>query len=315
MAEDFYQVLGVRRDASESDIQKAYRDLARKYHPDLNPDDKTAKDNFKKVQRAYEVLGDQKQRKLYDQYGSDFEAAAQAEASGGGWRRTAPGGYRTENINLDDLFGDQAGGGFADLFRQFSRGSRGGTASSAMRGQDVRSEVTVPFQTAVQGGSVQIRLQRDRRRPQSVETITAKIPAGIEDGRKIRLRQQGEPSPDGGKPGDLILTVHVEPHPYFTRKGADLEVDLPLTLEEAVFGAKVDVPTPNGTITLTIPQGTSSGKRLRVKGHGIPQADGKNGDLYAVAQIVLPESIPPEFSEAVRTSQLGPQHPRARLKW
>jgi DnaJ-class molecular chaperone len=176
---------------------------------------------------------------------------------------------------------------------------------------NIEHELQVPLRTAVSGGSAQLAV---RRRTGKVETINVKIPAGIEDGKKIRLRGQGEPSTAGGAAGDILITVRVAPHPYYQRQGNDLIARVPVTLTEAVLGAKVDVPTPKGTITLTIPSGTSSGKRLRVKGHGVPGSDGA-GDLYAEIHIVLPEQIDEATREQLRRLNLGPSHPRTQLIW
>ena len=296
--------------------------ISRKYHPDLNPDDKSAKAKFQQVQRAYEVLSDPEQRKLFDTYGSNYEAAAQggAGARNGPWGAAGtPGGFRTEDFDLNDLFGEGAAGGpFADLFKQFSRGGgRRQTARphAAARGRDLHHEITIPFRSAITGGSVQIKVHRGGADASSTETITLKIPAGIDDGRKIRLKQQGEAAARPGKPGDLLVTVRVAPHPFFERKGKNLEVDLPLTLSEAIEGARVDVPTPQGTITLTVPPGTSSGKKLRVKGRGVTMEDGSQGDLFAVVQIVLPDSVPSDAANTIRGWNLGPDNPRGKLKW
>ena len=319
MADDFYKILGVQRTATESEIQKAYRDLARKYHPDLNPNDKTAKEKFQQVQRAYEVLSDAEQRKLYDTYGSDFEAAAQGRAGARNGPWGAAGGFRTEEFDLNDLFREGASAGpFADLFRQFSRAGGQRQAhrpQAAARGRDLRHQITIPFQTAVSGGTVQIKVQRNGGRGPSTETITLKIPAGIEDGRKIRLKQQGEAAAGRGTPGDLLVTVRVTPHPFFERKGNNLEVNLPLTLREAIDGARVDVPTPQGTITLTVPAGTSSGKKLRIKGRGVTLEHGTQGDLFAIVQIVLPDSVPPDAANSIRNWDFGPADPRGKLRW
>jgi DnaJ-class molecular chaperone len=326
MAADYYKTLGIARDASAADIQKAYRKLARKYHPDLNPDDKTAKSKFQEVQRAFDVLNDPSKRELYDRYGSSFESMGAAGAAGGGPRggpyawSTGPGG---EEIDISQLFGERFGGGdpsslFGDMFSQFRRAGGGRSAGRAApaQGADATAEIEIPFATAVQGGHTQISLQRADGQ---VETLSVKIPAGISEGRKIRLRGKGEAVP-GGAAGDLLITVHVAPHPWFTRKGNHLEVRVPVTLAEAALGAKVDVPTPRGTIALTIPPGTSSGRKLRIKGHGVAGKNGEAGDLYADVQIVFPSPLDDESRELVKkldelVQSKHPQQPRKDLRW
>lgn len=312
MSEDYYRILGIERTASEAEIQTAFRDRARKYHPDLNPDDASAKEKFQQVQRAYEVLNDPEKRAKYDKFGSNFDAADGAGGPGHAWRQ-APGGFSPEDIDLSEILGGQ--GGFGDIFRQFTGSrARGGRQQNrrAKRGRDLRHELTVPLQTVVQGGEVQVALRRADGR---TETITVRVPQGIEDGKKIRLRGQGEPGPSGSKPGDILITVRVAQHPMFRRRGNNLEIDLPVTLDEAIAGAKVDVPTPNGTITLTIPPGTSSGKKLRAKGQGVPGKNGAAGDLFAIIQIVLPSDLSSVAAEQIRSLKLGPNNPRSDLKW
>lgn len=313
MAEDYYKILGINRSASEEEIQKAYRELARKHHPDLNPDDKNAKKRFQEVQRAYEVLNDSKKRELYDRYGSSFEQMGSGPQGAGAQSRGGPSGF--EEVDLGDIFGGRFGdappGGFSDIFRQFTGGGRAaGPRRPPTRGADLQHEIRVPFKTSVVGGQTSLSVRRANGK---METITAAIPEGIEDGKKIRLREQGEQSPHGGKSGDILITVRVEPHPHFHRNGKHLEVKVPVTLAEAALGAKVDVPTPQGTITITIPPGTSSGKRLRIKGHGIAKAA---GDLFAEIQIILPESLNAESNELIK--QIDARHkldPRSELQW
>lgn len=320
MANDYYATLGVTRTASSDDIQKAYRKLARKYHPDMNPDDATAKKKFQEVQSAFEVLSDPEKRNRYDQFGSDFESAG----GGGGprnWRYTTSSGPQTYpfDVNdLNDLFGAGGrgagveGGGFADLFKQFSRGARR-PQQTAERGNDLRTELTVPFGTAVLGGEAALSVQRHNG---ELESIRVKIPAGIDDGKKIRLRGQGEPSSGDAPPGDILLTIRVSPHPHFRRIGNRLDVRVPVTLAEAALGATIDVPTPQGTISLKVPPNTSSGKRLRIKGHGVRPANQPAGDLFAEIQIVLPESLTPdERKQLADISNRYPQHPRSELRW
>jgi DnaJ-class molecular chaperone len=318
MAQDYYATLGVSRTASTEEIQKAYRKLARQYHPDKNPGDATAKKKFQEVQAAFDVLSDAEKRKRYDQFGADFETVG----AGGGprtWRYTTTGGPQAYPFDLNDLFGGgdeglEGGASFTDLFKQFSRArGAGARAPVATRGSDLRHELTVPFATAVLGGEAAISVQRGGG---NLETIRVKIPPGIDDGKKIRLRGQGEPGAAGAPPGDILLTIHVSPHPYFRRAGNRLDVRVPVTLAEAALGAKIDVPTPQGTISLTIPPNTSSGKRLRIKGHGVRSSGGPAGDLFAEIQIVLPPALTPDERQSLANiSNRYPQNPRADLRW
>lgn len=316
MPQDYYQVLGIPRTASQAEIQKAYRKLARKYHPDMNPDDKTAKDKFKRVQEAYDVLNDPQKKEMYDRYGSAFESAG--GGAGPRWQTGRGGPEGFQDIDFGQIFGQGgAGGGFGgfeEILQQFAGGGRRGRRPSARaRGADLEHELHIPFNTSIQGGQAQLSV---RRAAGKIETITVTIPAGIKDGEKMRLRGQGEPAPSGGSPGDLMITIRVAPHPHFRRRGSDLELSVPVTLAEAALGAKIDVPTPQGEISLKIPAGSSSGKRLRLKGMGVPAADGSRGDLYAELQIVIPDSLDEESRELVRRfDRRRVLQPRADLKW
>ncbi|MEN0109977.1 MAG: J domain-containing protein [Planctomycetota bacterium] len=335
MADDYYATLGVPRTASADELSKAYRELARKHHPDRNPDDPAAKEKFQEATKAFEVLSDPKKREQYDRFGPAFESMGAGGAGfGGGFRggggpggAAGPGGVE---FDLNDLFGGGAGagGGFADLFKQFGGGAqpggsgpggrgpggRGGRPAPPRKGADLTHEITVPLNTAVVGGEAAIAISRGGGKQ---ETLTVKVPAGIEDGKKIRLRGQGDPAPTrGGEAGDLLLTVRVAAHPVFRRTGRRLDVTAPITLAEAADGAKVDLPTPKGTITLTVPPGASSGQRLRVRGHGVDPEGDNPGDLYAELQIVLPEGL----SDADRrtlaeVSARYAQDPREDLRW
>ncbi|MDA1050878.1 MAG: J domain-containing protein [Planctomycetota bacterium] len=319
MEEDYYKTLSVGRDASAADIQKAYRKLARKYHPDVNPDDATAKRKFQEIQKAYEVLNDAEKREMYDRYGSSFESMGAGGPGGGTWRTHSTGTGGQTEVDFSQFFGGgvQGGfeGGFGDIFRQFGGGGGGGARRSRQRprkGADLKHQLDIPFNTTVTGGEARINVKRPDGK---VEAIAVKIPAGIEDGKTIRLRGQGEPSPNGGPAGDLLITVKAAPHPYFRRRGSNLEVNVPVTLAEAGLGGKIDVPTPKGVITLTVPPGTSSGKRLRVKGHGV-QLQASPGDLYAEIQIVLPSEIDAESENLIRQLDAKQQlKPRADLRW
>ncbi len=323
MAEDYYKTLGVRRDASQDEIRKAYRGLARKLHPDVNPSP-DAKTKFQEVQAAFDVLNDAQKREMYDRYGSSFETmGGQGPQGGGPWRTysTGPqGGPGGEDVDFSQFFGERFGGGatvdLGDIFSQFRGGGTTRTRSSAgrrRRGADLQHELQIPFATSVTGGEAQISVQRAGGK---VETLSVRIPAGIEDGKKIRLRGQGEPADGGGTPGDILLTVRVAPHPLFQRAGNNLVVKVPVTLGEAALGAKVDVPTPKGTVTLQVPAGSSSGRKLRVKGHGIVPKTGTPGDLLAELQIVLPQEFDEEAREMIRKlDEQSPRDVRASLRW
>lgn len=298
MAQDYYQTLQLNKSASADEIQKAYRKLARKYHPDLNPDDKAAQQKFKDIQLAYDTLSDAEKRKMYDQFGPEYERAQHSPFRGGG-----AGGF-------EQVFGGGAGpGGFqfdgdlGDLLRQFT-GSAGTGKTSRSRaqtkGRDLTIEHTIPFNTAVLGGEASISIQRDGK----MESLQVKIPPGVESGRKIRLRGQGEAAQRGGPQGDLMVTLNVASHPFFKRIGQNLELRLPISLGEAIKGATIDLPTPDGTVALRIPPGSNSGRRLRVKGQGVRNSDGIAGDLFVELQIKLPEQLVSgsELSDTIRHS-------------
>ena len=316
MDDDYYKILGVQRGASQADIEKAYREKARQYHPDLNPDDKAAKEKFQELQRAFDVLKDSEKREMYDRYGSSFESMGAGGAGGGRpFAYGAPGAGGVE-FDFSDFFGERYGGGGAGFEDIFSSGGRTGsrTRSRYARGRDIHHELKIPFNTAVLGGEAQLSVRRGDGR---IEKIQVKIPAGIEDGKKIRLRGQGEVPPvDAGESGDIMITVRVGSHPCFRRSGSNLEVRVPVMVGEAALGAKVEIPAPTGTITLTIPAGTSSGSKLRIKGHGV-QLDGRAaGDLLAEIQIVLPDNLDPESREMLKNlDEKYRANPRSQLKW
>jgi len=326
MAEDYYKTLGVARNASQAEIQKAYRELARKYHPDMNPDDKTAKKKFQQVQTAFDVLNNPEKREMYDRYGSSFETMGAGGPQGGrstwNWSPgTGPGGFTVEDIDLSQVLGERFGqegmGGLGDIFGQFRRAagktSRARKSAAPRKGADLLHELEIPFTTAVAGGEVQVSVQRPTGKP---ETIAVKIPAGIENGKKIRIRGHGQPAPRGGTPGDILITIRVAGHRYFQRHGNNLVVRLPISLAEAVDGAKVDVPTPKGTVTVSVPAGTSSGTKLRVKGHGVAPKNAAPGDLLAEIQIVLPKKL--SETDRLAIAEIDgryPQEPRKDLRW
>ncbi len=311
MSDDHYQILGVSRAATSEDIQKAYREMARKYHPDLHPDDDAAKEQFKKVQTAFDVLNDPSKREMYDRYGSSFEGV---NAGGGGWSPQGhQGGFQAGGeVDLESLFG----GGFADLFGGGKRRSSRPRRSASTQGEDITANIRIPFQLAIDGGKTEVRFDRDGHS----ETLSITIPQGLPDGARMRLRGQGRPGSGGGAAGDLLLEVGVEPHAVYRREGDTLAVNLPISLSEALEGAKVDLPTPWGVISLRLPAGTSSGKKLRAAGMGVRHTNGSKGDLIAEVQIVLPdikdEAESKSLLDAVKAAELSsPKDPRAAIKW
>jgi DnaJ-class molecular chaperone len=328
MSDDYYDILGVSRSATIDEIQKAYRGLARKYHPDLNPDDKTAKEKFQRVQTAYDTLNDEKKRKMYDQFGSAYEQMSQG---GGGpqWGGQVPPGY--EGFDFSQMFGGGGGGAaggasasdIEEMLRQFTGGggfggaSRGSSRRRGRRpvvpGADIAYNLRVPFRTAVTGGEANLRV---RRATGGSETVTVKIPAGIEEGQTIRLRGQGDQSDSGGPAGDMLITVHIDQHDSFRREGLDLIVRVPVTIGEAALGGKIDIPTPHGEISLTIPAGTSSGKRIRAKGLGVKNSRGEKGDLYAELLITVPKQVGDEGKKLLQEfDRLASLKPREDLAW
>lgn len=326
-ADDYYKTLGVAKSATEDEIQKAYRKLARKYHPDLHADatdreKEKAKQNFQAVQQAYDVLSDKKKRRMYDQMGPGFDQMGGGNPFGGGGGQGNP--FGGMDIDLGSIFGGAAGGGaggagFEQIFRQMGGG--GGRPQQRQRQRQpqgppkpepVEQDITVPFATSVLGGDHQVSFQRTNGK---VETISVKIPAGIENGKKIRLRGQGAESYSGQR-GDMMIVVKVAPHPNYRRSGLNLSVTVPITLAEAALGAKVDVPTPHGTVTLTVPAGTSSGKSLRLNGMGIRTKD-KKGDLIAELQLELPQDLTEADEKLIRQLELAYQDKNLRsgIRW
>ncbi len=301
---DPYDVLGVARSASAGEIKKAFRQLAKKYHPDHNKTDPKAKERFAEANSAYEIIGDEDKKAKFDrgEIGPDGKPRfAGFEGFGAG---AGPGGFSAKaggpGSHFEFNFGNAGGrAGFdpADLFADLfggaaKRGRAGGTAPR--RGEDVVATATVSLETAALGGSARVVMPSGR-------TLDVKIPAGMEDGKQIRLRGQGQPGAIGGEAGDALVTVKVAPHPYFRIEGRDLRLDLPVALYEAALGGKISAPTLSGKVELTIPPGSNGGRVLRLRGKGLPASDGKPaGDLYVSLKLMAPEAPDPEY-EALMT--------------
>jgi DnaJ-class molecular chaperone len=308
MARDYYQTLGVKRDASEQDIKKAYHKLAMKYHPDRNPGDKQAEQNFKEVQEAYDVLSDKTKRANFDRFGTAEPGPGFGGGPGGArgspfqWGSGGGGFQNVDPAEAQDLFNQIFGGrgGPVDMEDIFGgprpRGGRSNRRSAPPR--EVETEVTIPFVTAALGSS--ITLQLDGRE------LSVKIPAGVEEGQVLRLQGQG---PGGG---DLLLKLHIQPHQYFRREGKDLILEVPLALTEAVLGTKVEVPTLDGArLTVKVPPGTSSHTRLRLRGRGIA-----GGDQYIEIKTVVPSAKDDESKRLIEEfAKLHPQNVRSGGPW
>jgi curved DNA-binding protein len=313
---DLYDVLGISRGASNDDIRKAYRKLAKKYHPDMNPGDKKAEEKFKEITAAHEVLSNEKKRKLYDEFGPDALRTGFDEKAADQYRQWRQHGGRPgqevpfdlgdfETVNVGGVGDFDFGSIFGDLFGGGRRGRRRGPPGP-VPGHDAEAALEVDLRDAVLGAERDLHV--DGR------TLRVKIPAGVHDGSRIRLSGQGGEGANGGPPGDLYLVVRLREHPGVRRDGRDLYLDLPLTVPEAAAGAEVVIPTFEGPVQLKVPGGTQSGRQLRLRGKGLPDLrGGPRGDLYAVAKIVLPEESE-ALREAVKPLQdLYKSDPRAGI--
>jgi molecular chaperone DnaJ len=313
---DFYAVLGVKKDVSDAELKKTYRKLARQYHPDSNPGDAKAEARFKEISEAYSVLSDGEMRREYDQ--------VRAMGSGARFTPGGAGGAGFEDV-FGGMFGQRGGrtqysaGGFEDLLGGlFGNGTAGGgfgTSSGGFRGDggptkgtDITAKTTLDFRTAIRGDTVTLTMQSGRE-------TKVKIPEGVADGQKIRLKGKGNPSHDGGAAGDLVLTVTVRKHPIFEREGLNLRVDVPVTFVEAALGATIEVPTLDGApVKLRVAPGTPSGRVLRVKGRGVTTTKG-TGDLLAEVVVAVPSHLPDRAREALDqfAAAMPAENPRAEL--
>ena len=290
-SKDYYKILGVDRNATEKEIKAAFRRLARKYHPDVNPGDKEAEEKFKEISEAYEVLSDKEKRQKYDQFGQYWEQVSQQGAATGGTQQPGWetfvfdfGDFARPDAETEDIgFGTS---GFSDFFEMlFGTGRKrtsGATRTTrtAARGRDIEAELEISFEEAFSGGKKEFTI--DGRR------IELTIPKGVKDGQKLRLANQGEQGP-GGR-GDLLLTVRIRPHPVFERKGDDLYVEVPVDYVTAALGGEVSVPTPTRRVTMKIPPGTSGNKTFRLPGQGMPKLNqNTRGDMYVKVKIQIPQ--------------------------
>jgi curved DNA-binding protein len=311
---DYYKTLGVAKTATSEEIKKAYRKLAREYHPDVNRK-AGAEKRFKEVNEAHEVLSDPEKRKRYDTIGPDFARYAGNGGPGGNFRWTynmgSPGGaeFAGDAGAFSDffrtLFGDQGGmsGTFTpeDLFGRAGARTRG---RRAVAGHDVEHELEITLPEAYKGADQQLEIREDTGK---IRRLAVKVPAGVRDGQRIRLAGQGAPGANGAPSGDLYLKVRVKPHPLYQRDGDDLRMELPVGLHEALLGAEVTVPTLKGRVSLRIPPETQNGRTIRLASQGMPRPGAGAGDLYVTVKVVLPTKLTDEDKDAIRA--LGERHP------
>ena len=333
---DYYKLLGVSKNATQDEIKRAYRKLAKQFHPDANKNNPEATEKFKAIGEAYEVLKDPEKRSRYDQLGSNWKAYSRSGA-GAGWPggaqgQSTGGSYDFSGSGFD--FGDLGSGGFSDFFEMFfgkgsdsrfqdfssSYGKPGSTGkqsqrtgwrgrNTAQKGQDVQSKLTITLREAYYGTERSLKLQNQDGK---VRTINVKIPKGIKDGGKIRITGEGGKSASGGSSGDLFLLIEISMHHFFTRKEDNLYCEIPVTIKEAIFGASIGVPTFAGNVSVKLPANTQSGKTLRLKGKGMPLVKStETGDLYAKIKIVIPEDLTEEqkkhLEEFAKTYEENPR--------
>ena len=292
---DYYATLGIPKSASQDEVRKAFRQLARKHHPDVAKDKKTAESKFKEINEAYEVLGDAEKRKRYDELGADWERGGAQQPPPGWGRAGRPGGMGGMPAGFE-------GTGFSDFFEQFFGGSAahgranpfggmGGPGAEPVRGEDIEADLLVTIEEALRGGKKKISFRRDARA--RVETYEVAIPKGVRERQKIRLAGQGHAAHRRGSAGDLYLVVRFEKHPDYRIEGADLYYDLPVPAWMAVLGGETHIPTPDGPVLLKVPAGTQPGRKFRLKGRGLPVSATARGDFYAELAVTLPTELTP----------------------
>ncbi len=307
MASDPYQELGVSRGASADEIRKAFRKLAKQHHPDTNPNNKAAEERFKRVSAAFDILGDKEKRQKFDAGEIDADGRETMRGFGGGgpWDGAARGYGRGRQTTAESF----EGADFSDILSEMlGRGGRGGPGGGfggfSQRGADVRARLEIDLEESIQGGKKRIAFSDGR-------TIDVTIPKNSQDGQTLRLKGQGSPGRSGA--GDAFIELSVRPHPVFRREGEALVMDLPVAFYDAVLGGRVEAPTPEGPVTLTVPKGSNSGARLRLKGRGLPDARGQRGDLFARLAVTLPEEPDPELTAFAETwRKQKPYKPKRR---
>lgn len=350
MAKDYYKILGVERKADEKDIKKAYRKLARQYHPDINPNDKSAEARFKEINEAYQVLSDKEKRELFDQFGPDFDKV-QTGAPSGHAASGYPGGVDFDASSLEDLINQsrrargetsRARRGAADpselgdVFESFFGGFRGKQAPNGRgvniggrqkangpeKGQDVEQPLEISLPESIKGTqrTLQLTITTPETGQSEMRNVTVKIPAGVNEGTRVRVASQGASSSSSGPNGDLFLKIHIAPHAFWKRENDDLHCEVPVTFSEAALGATIDVPTISGRVQMKIPAGTQSGQTFRLSGRGSPKAakngsDAKTaGDQYVKVKIAVPKNLAPREEELIgELSRLRDQNVRLEL--
>ncbi|MGF1635087.1 MAG: DnaJ C-terminal domain-containing protein [Phycisphaerae bacterium] len=321
---DYYQILGATRSTPAEEIKKKYRALVRKLHPDVNREDPRAAQKFQEVQEAYDVLSDQDKRQRYDQYGHagveanfdprNYTTSSGAGGGGYGWRQTrgvSPEDFTGGGVRPEDFGGGQYAEVFEELFGQSGPFGRAGGRKrpEPARGSDIEYPVTLDFREAARGTTLPIRMQRGGHS----ESAEIKIPAGVKTGSRVRLKGRGEQA--NGQPGDLFIVVNVEPHPYYRRDGLNVEVDVPVSMYEAVLGAKVKVPTLDGPVTITVPPGTGSGTKLRIRERGAFRGSEK-GDQFCIIKVVVPRELDEEGRQLLqRLQEHAPLDARRNTDW
>ncbi|MDF1816312.1 MAG: J domain-containing protein [Verrucomicrobiales bacterium] len=295
---DYYEVLGVSRNAGQDDIKKAFKKLARKYHPDLAADKEAAEEKFKEVNEAYEVLSDPAKRKKYDLLGENWQHGADFTPPPG----TGGFGYDTGGGHYEYHFGGSTG--FSDFFENLFGGRAagdpfgyggGGRRSRPVQGQDIESDLLVSLSEVIKGGERLIRLQASDTG--KVKTVKIKIPKGVSEGQSIRCAGLGGESPTGGKAGDLLLRIRYERHPDYSFKGSDVYSDLNLAPWDCVLGCQKEIRTPHGSVRMRIPPHSQAGNQMRIKNHGLPKSGDENGDFYIKIQVAIPKSLTPKQKE------------------